>query len=125
MDSRHQPGLAGSSLSRLLGSLLMMAALICGSASSLAARPPKARALAFKGLFGEVKRGKPFSKNLDMYIRHDGESFTTALATARSFNTAIHNMLQHSLVVGADGSVAGSVTIRMNPDPHIPRTEAF
>ena len=47
--------------------------------------------LGLKGLFGKgVRRGTPFTKDLDIYPVFENGKMVNALATARQYNTSIH-----------------------------------
>ena len=78
--------------------------------------------LQFEGLFGSgVKRGKPFNKNLDMYPTFVDGALVNALATARTFNTSIHPMLESSVIIdSAANTLGGELVVLLTPDTWVP-----
>ena len=79
--------------------------------------------LQFEGLFGSgVKRGNEFFKNLDMYPTFVDGALVNALATARTFNTSIHPMLESSVVVDSTtNTLGGELVVLLTPDSWVPK----
>lgn len=79
--------------------------------------------LGFNGLFGSgVRRGQPYTKNLDIYPMFVDGKMVNALATGRRFNTSIHILERNSIIVDPEAmTIAGEAEILMTPDPWIPQ----
>ena len=74
--------------------------------------------LGINALFGRgVRRGQPFTKNLDIYPVFEKGKMVNALATARTYNTSIHMLESTTVAVDpATKTIAGKMQIVLTPD---------
>ncbi len=74
-------------------------------------------------IFGEgVRRGKPFTKNLDIYPVFEEGKLVNGLATSRTYNTSIHLIESSDVTVDVENkTLQGNLKILMTPDPWQPK----
>ncbi len=79
--------------------------------------------IGLSSIFGEgVRRGKPFTKNLDIYPVFEEGKLVNGLATARTFNTSIHLLESSDVAVDVESkSLKGNMKILMTPDSWLPQ----
>ena len=79
--------------------------------------------IKIQGLFGEgVRRGTPFTKDLDIYPMFKAGEIKNALATSRTFNTSIHLLEASTVKVDTEAmTIKGDMTFRLTADSWVPR----